>query len=221
MPQRPAVRCPLSLPRLAVLLAVAAMGAALGWPARVVAGPEPSPVPKRWQLDVEVGPLRMASINVKGQGPRSYFYMTYRVVNNSGRDVLFAPAWDMATENATVFRSGRDVPVEVTRRIMDDLADPFLQDQIAIIGTLLQGKENSKSGVVIWPARDMKLEYIQVFGAGFSGETATIEAPDPETGHPRQMLLRKTLLLKYRSPGELRPARGEPLEQVEKRWIMR
>jgi hypothetical protein len=220
----PAASCPairagygaalLLLTSLALLLAAWASPYAL-------AGPEPAPVPKRWQLDVEAGPMRLAVVNLKGLGPRAYFYLTYKVINNSGQDLLFAPAWDLATDQATVFRSGKDVPVEATKAIIDGLDNPFLQDQISIIGTLLQGKENARQGVVIWPARDLKVEYIQVFGAGFSGETATIEAPDPQTGQPRQMLLRKSLLLRYRSPGELNPARSTSLDLTEKRWIMR
>jgi hypothetical protein len=209
------------LSRLALGVIALAMAVPVAGATGRAAGPEPSPVPKRWQLDVDVGPIRTTTIEVKGRGLQAYHYLTYRVTNNSGRDVLFAPAWDLATDEATVFRSGRDVPVEVTRRIMDDLANPFLRDQIEIIGPLLQGKENAKQGVVIWPARDLKVEYLQVFAAGFSGETATIEVPDPKTGGMGQVLLRKTLMLKYRSPGEIDPTDSRPLDLVEKRWIMR
>lgn len=182
--------------------------------------PQPAPVPKRWQLDLEMGPFRMATVDVGGV-PRAYYYLTYRVVNNTGRDQLLAPAWDLASEDSAVQRSGRDVPAEVTREIINRLGNPFIQDQIAIIGPLLQGVENAKYGVVIWPVREMNVDYIQVFAAGFSGETATIKTPDPETGATKSILLRKTLMTRYHSPGELDPNSIDPLPPEDRRWVMR
>lgn len=206
----------------AALIAACALAAplplALVSPA--LAQPQPAPVPKRWQLDLDVGPFRMTTIDVNGS-PRAYYYLTYRVVNNTGRDQLLAPAWDLASEDSAVQRSGRDVPAEVTRQIIEGLENPFIQDQIAIIGPLLQGVENAKHGVVIWPVRDMKVDYLQIFAAGFSGETATIQTPDPQTGESRNILLRKSLMLRYHSPGELDPNSIDPLRADERRWVMR
>lgn len=71
------------------------LGAVLGLSLTGMA-PEPDPVPRRWQLDVEVGPLRMAV--VESEGPtQAYFYMTYKVTNASGGDLLLAPALELAT----------------------------------------------------------------------------------------------------------------------------
>ena len=78
--------------RLRSALALGATGAMI-LTAGVLSGmtpPEPDPIPRRWQLDVEVGPLRVATFDVKDEGKRAYFYMTYKVTNNSGEDLLFA-----------------------------------------------------------------------------------------------------------------------------------
>ncbi|MFN9969056.1 MAG: hypothetical protein ACK58T_04080, partial [Phycisphaerae bacterium] len=69
-------------------------------------------------------------------------------------------------------RSGRDVPQAVTRKVMEEVDNPLAQDQISILGTLLQGEENGREGVVIFSAPDMSARELTVFATGFSGETA-------------------------------------------------
>lgn len=192
------------------LLGVCALGVA-------GAAPEPDPVPRRWQLEVTPGPLRMVSMEVPGHGPRMYLYLTYNVVNNSGEDILFAPAFELANGEGEILRSGRDVPQAVTERIVASTQNPFAEDQIAIIGTLLQGREHGKDGVVIWPVTDANPERITIYAAGFSGETATVESPRNST----RFVLRKTLRLDYDTPGDLVRQPLDPIPVREKTWIMR
>lgn len=183
--------------------------------------PEPDPVPRRWQMDLEPGPLRFATVDVPGHPQRTYFYMTYKVTNTSGNDLLLAPAFDLANERGVVVRSGRDVPYEVTKEILARLDNPFLEDQISILGILQQGPENAREGLVVWPALDVKGEEVAVYASGFSGESRTIESPDPRTGEMKRYNLRKTLMLRYRVPGEIYERGSEPFELVERRWILR
>ena len=112
-----------------------------------------------------------------GVGPRAYFFMTFKVTNYSPTDLLFAPAFELATDDMDVLRSGRDVPVAVTKEIMGRLENSLLEDQISIVGTLLRGAENAKEGLVIWPVPQLHQSEIAVYCAGFSGETATVEVP--------------------------------------------
>ncbi len=199
--------------RIAVAAAVA--GACLA-PLAALA-PEPDPVPRRWQLNVEVGPLQVTTIDVKGVGPRSFLYLPYHVVNNSGQDVLFAPMWEYSNGAGTIVRSGRDVPQEVTSRILTSLKNPFAQDQIEIIGDLLQGEENAKDGVAIWPLNDTAPERMTIYGAGFSGETKTVTSPDGK----EQFVLRKTLMLDFSDPGSLIGQSSQAIPLRGKQWIMR
>ncbi len=196
--------------RLAVsALAVICGGAALGL------APEPDPVPRRWQLDITPGTMRSVTISVPGQGPRMYLYMDYSVVNNSGQDLLFAPAFELANGEGEILRSGRDVPNAVTEEILKSLQNAFAEDQISIIGTLLQGREHGKDGVVIWPVTDMNPERLTVYAAGFSGETATVEPPNSD----HRFVLRKSLRIDFDSPGDL--TRSEAIPMRETTWIMR
>ena len=183
--------------------------------------PEPDPIPRRWQLDVEAGSLRVAVVNVDGIGPQTYFYMTYKVTNASGGDLLLAPAMELATDEGEVTRAGRDVPASVTREILSRLENPFLQDQTSIVGVILQGTENAREGLAIWPANDLNLSEVTVFAAGFSGETAPVEFKDPQTGKAGRVLLRKSLMLRFQTMGELQPGSTTPLTLAESRWVMR
>jgi len=183
--------------------------------------PEPDPIPRRWQLDVDPGALRTAVVDVEGLGPQVYFFMTYKVTNASGGDLLLAPAMELATDEGEVLRAGRDVPSAVTREILGRLENPFLQDQTAIVGVILQGEENAREGLAIWPAPDLNLSEVTVFAAGFSGETAPVEFKDPSTGNPGRVLLRKSLMLRYQTMGELRPSSSTALTLAERLWVMR
>lgn len=182
--------------------------------------PEPDPAPKRWELDVKIGPLRKAVVELP-TGPAVFYYLTYRVTNHSATDLLFAPSFDMGTDVGEVIRAGRDVPAQATRDILDRLRDPLIQDSISILGTILRGRENAKDGIAIWRAGHLNVNEIAIYAHGFSGETRVIETIDPVTGELRPVTLRKTYMVRYRTPGMQEGRGSEPFEPYESRWIMR
>lgn len=186
-----------------------------------IAAPEPSPIPKRWQLDIATSTLQTAVVEVNGTS-RAYFFMTYKVTNNSAQDLLFAPSFELANNEGDLLRSGRDVTMEVTREILGRLENPLLEDQISIVGTLLRGPENAKLGLVIWPITQEHMDEVAVYCAGFSGETATVDIPASD-GSDRvvKKLLRKSWMMRYRMPGDMKPGDGETYDSNESKWIMR
>jgi len=179
--------------------------------------PEPDPVPRRWELQVDAGMLRMATIDVPRLGVRKYFYMTFRATNNSGQDLLFAPSFELSDGDGNLARSGRDVPQLVTQTLMQEAQNPYLQDQIGVIGTLSQGSENAKDTIVIWPADGLNPTQLTVYAAGFSGETKTVTSPDGK----EKFILRKTMRLDFRPSGDLSGVGVESFPLAEKSWIMR
>ncbi|MBX3385503.1 MAG: hypothetical protein KF768_02930 [Phycisphaeraceae bacterium] len=203
------------LQRTVVIMFLAGFGLVLG-----ALAPEPAPVPTRWQLEIEPGPLRVVSVDIPNLGPRMFAYMTYRVENNSGQDVLFAPSFELSDGEGNVVRSGRDVPQAANAAVFDLIQNPLAEDQISIIGELTQGKENGKDGYVIWILNDMNPQAMTVYAAGFSGETATVEIKGAD-GKPQRFILRKTLMLDYQVPGTLEGQRLRPLGLRSRSWIMR
>lgn len=202
-----------------MLLAVVAMvGAVL--PMGGLA-PEPDAVSKKWELSAKFGALRVATVEIDGS-PRSFLYLTYTVTNNTTSDILFAPSFELANDDGDLIKSGSGVPGMATKAILARLNQPLLQDQISIVGNLLRGEENSKDGLLVWPLTDLSVNEINIYGAGFSGETKAISVPDRKTGKETTVNLRKTVSLRYKLSGEMSHiGAGDELPLVEKRWIMR
>lgn len=186
-------------------------------PVAVVAAPQPDPVPRRWQFDIQPGPLRATVIDVADQGPLPFLYMTYTVTNLSDEDRYLAPLFEIATDEGDIARSGRGVPAEAYAKLIERVGNPFLQDEVSIQGSLRRGREYAREGLVMWPATDLAVDEIVVYGAGFSGETRSITRPD--TGET--VVLRKTISMRHAVPGTLEPSLNPTLMRTETRWILR
>jgi hypothetical protein len=198
------------------LLAAAALASVT---AAALAQPQPDPVPTRWEFRFDAGPLRTAIVNVPGVGQRVYFYLTYRITNNWDTDLLFAPDAMLRVDDGELVRSGRDVPPAVTREILARLNNPLVQDQVSVVGQVLQGPENARDGVLIWPAVDLDVDEISVFFAGLSGETRAYTVGEGDAA--RRFLLRKTALLRYDTAGEFGQRDNAELTLAERTWVMR
>jgi len=183
--------------------------------------PEPDPVPRRWQLDVATGPLRTRTLTLADGSVKSFAFMTYKVVNNTGQDLLFAPSFELSTDEGSLVRAGREVPAEATRTILASLQSLFIQDQISVVGPLLQGEENAREGLAVWVLPDVNVADMTVYATGFSGETRGIDVKDPATGELKRVLLRKTLMVRHLGPGEILPAASNEIPKAESRWILR
>ncbi len=214
---------------LAQALCLALLAGLLAPVATAPAAPQPSIVPKRWQLDFRPGDLRLATLDVEVTEtdrfgtertvtqPRAYLYFTYEVVNNAGEALLFAPSFELATEEGEVRRSGRNVPPEVVVTLLDRLNNPFLEDEISVIRQLEQGVENAREGLVVWPANELKADDIKIFAKGFSGETKRLARPD--TGE--EVTLHKVMMLRYETPGDLLAYSNRPIPRAQEQWILR
>lgn len=198
-----------------LLLALLSFGLLGAW------APEPDPIPTQWQLDFRPGDMRVASFEVAPGDYRAFAFLSYRVANNTGQDLAFVPAFDLATDEGAIIRSGQNVPGSVTAQVLSLLKNEFVQDQISILGTLQQGPENAKDGVVIWPLPDFDIDRLTVYAAGFSGETKPVMLYNPNTGGRERITLRKVRALHFAIPGDVVLGAGRPLEMVGDEWIMR
>ncbi len=187
--------------------------------ATAFAAPEPSPVSTTWEFTFDQGPLRLMWVETD-QGSKPYFFLTYRVTNFSGNDLLFAPDVSLMTDNTTVLKSGRDVPMSVTNAILEELDNPLIESQIDIVSTVLQGPEHARDGVLIWPANQLDVDEVTIFFAGLSGEFESYVV-GREGDNPRRYTLRKTLMLRFATPGNFSNQGARPFNMVEKRWVMR
>ena len=201
------------------MMGMAGLGVLSGTSTPALAAPEPSPVSTQWEFTFEDGPLRLAWVD-DGEGKKPYFYLTYTVTNHWGGVKFFAPDVHLMSDNANVLRSGRGVSSDVTQEIMDRLDNPLLESPNDIVSNVLDGVEHARDGLVIWPATDLEADEVTVFFAGLSGESQAYVV-GRETDNPQRYTLRKTLMLRYSTPGELAEQGDSPFELAEKRWVMR
>lgn len=197
-----------------LLLSAVASLAAMVFACAAWAYPKPAPVPYRWELNFESGPLRLYIDPVEGN---AYWYFTYTVTNRTGKDQLWAPKMVLYTDAGEIMESGRDVPVRVTEDLLELLGNELLEDQNTVIGEILQGRENAKEGLVIWPAKTTKVTELSLFISGISGETARVKNPITA----EEVTLRKTLQRDYLIPGDPLARGSEPLELLQETWVMR
>jgi hypothetical protein len=205
----PKRRSALSLPRIAIawLVALAAVCA-------VGAYPKPAAVPYRWELNFEAGDLRLFQDSQSGE---SYWYFVYKVTNRTGKDQTWAPSLVLFTDTGEILEAGRGVPSRVTDELLALLGNELLEDQNEVIGDLLQGKEHAKEGMVVWPAKNLKVNELSLFVAGISGEVARVK--NPVTG--QEVFLRKTLQRDYLIPGEAAARGSKPIDLAAETWVMR
>ncbi|MDY7108542.1 MAG: hypothetical protein SYC29_07875 [Planctomycetota bacterium] len=194
-------------------LPLAALGALLLGCA-VWAFPEPALVPYRWELDFQPGELRLY---VDPIDETAWWYFTYKVVNNTGDDQLWAPSFVLFTDAGEILTSGRDVPTRIEEDITSLIGNELLLMQNEAIGELFQGPEHAREGVVVWPAREIEVNELSLFIAGISGETARIA--NPLTGE--ELILRKTLQRDYLIRGKAITRGSEPIEFLQQRWVLR
>ncbi|MCU0688560.1 MAG: hypothetical protein MUE97_02295 [Phycisphaerales bacterium] len=179
--------------------------------------PEGSTSGRRWLLDTRFDDVRVMGVQTSA-GPRTFYYMSFKAVNRTGRDQILAPTFDLVDGDGRISRAGKDVPAEAYAAAMARLNNPLLKDPVSTIGPIGTGEENAVEGLVVWSCDDLTPGPITIYAAGFSGETAAIQPPGEGQ---RLVILRKTRELRFADPGDLSGRRDEPLGLIEANWVMR
>jgi hypothetical protein len=138
------------------------------------AAPEPSIVPRNWQLDFTFGKPKPIAVPDVGGEVRWYWYMTYKVTNNTGDDRLFIPDFTIATDEGEMHTAGKGIPARTFDLIKEREKNPLLLSPIDIVGKLLQGEDYARESVAIWPHFRKEPSSISIFAAGLSGETQRV-----------------------------------------------
>ena len=210
------------------MAAAVAVVSACAWTA-----PKPSETSGQWQLDASFGDLHAITVRLAGDiAPKTFWCLRYTVTNNTGADRVFVPEFLLYTDTGEVLRAGRKIPSAVFQAVKSLYNDPLLEDVSGMTGKLLQGQDNAKSGVAIWPDFDPNAGAMDVFVSGLSGETAQVILPKPvrvsETdaaGKPVEVvkdkiLLSRTMQRHYSVQGRWAGGAAEA-KFDEESWVMR
>jgi len=179
--------------------------------------PKPSPYPKSWELKFEHGTPKRVVVQVPNTiVPRAYWYMTYTVTNETDKEQLFLPAFELLTETGKVVRNDVNIPRAVFDTIKKREGIRYLTEAAQIGGELRLGPDQARDGVAIWPEPAAEMGHFSVFISGLSGEVATVKGPDG-----KDLFLRKTLQLNYIVRGDdIYPGEDEVNENPQE-WVMR
>jgi hypothetical protein len=175
---------------------------ALGLPALLPishanAAPQPAVVPISWELTFKHGPVERLVTPVDGKN-KTFWFMRYTVSNNSGKDILFTPDFQLVTDTGQATEAFKNVPNSVFEKVKALYKNPLLLSPNNILGKLLQGDDNAKDGVIIFGDVDPNGRKFQIFVSGLSGETAEVQNPVTH----ENVILQKTLILDYSVPGQ-------------------
>jgi len=197
----------------------------------------PAAVSDAWAYGLEVATPRAISV-----GSRWYWYMPYRVTNDTGADRLFVPEITITNDHGEIVTAGRRVPPSVFNAVADRLANPLLESPDDVVGTLLQGRDFARESVAIWPVSPLDIDEFTVFFAGADGEVRPLVSPrtgepvmvpatDPVTGEAltdadgqplqRPVLMQRNRALVFATPGTAVSPDLQPVRPVREYAVMR
>lgn len=192
-------------------LLVLPLAASLVVAAYAHAYPKPSPYPTTWEFKHEVGTPKRFIVDGK-----AYWYLTYSVVNNTGAERVFLPAFEVLTPDGKVARTDRLIPLKVINEAKHQAGGKFLEQANEIAGEFRLGEDQARDGVAVWPETTPDDREFSVFFTGFSGETAKVPGPEG-----KELTLFKTLELNYAIPGDSKFRQINEIREVGRRYVMR
>ena len=193
------------------------------------AAPQAATVPKSWQLDFEFQDPKRLTLAPLGQPKTSYWYVLYRVTNNTGRDVPFYPSIRLVTDTLDVVVAGDDVNPQAYDVIAatHKREFPFLAPPASVTGLLLQGEENARTTVAVFRAFDSRADSFTIHVGGLSGEIVRIANPafdrtqEESKSNARAFFLRRTLAIHYDIPGDASTSGLHRPIRRSREWVMR
>ncbi len=176
----------------------------------------------QWQLDIDIlGPPKQITVQLPGdKEPKRFWYLMYKITNNTGEDVDYYPQISLYTNTFKFYNSevNERRPVFQAIQKLYTKTVPLLESQTQLTGKILQGPDNARDGVAIFGDFDSIATGVSVFFAGLSNETVVVDNP-LKSGN--NLLLQKTLMLEYRIPGDKFNQGKKVMLNNRRRWIMR
>ncbi|MCE9591609.1 MAG: hypothetical protein K8S99_13920 [Planctomycetes bacterium] len=202
---------------LSALLFVTALAGLLTLSRDTAAFPEPAAAPRGWLLDFTHSKPTPIALQAADGKVRWFWYMTYKVQNNTGQNRIFIPEVTIASDQGDVVTAGKDVPATVFAAVKDRVGNKLLSSPTKVVGRILEGEDMAKESVIVWSAFDHDVDHVSIFISGLSGETQII--PNPQTGDP--VATRRTLMVEYNMPGTGGSPQDQAVVPAGETWVMR
>jgi hypothetical protein len=206
-----------------ILCGALCIGSAAALSAAAEEYPTPSVYPVSWQFDFSNRMPKRIVVD-SGKGAVAYWYLPYTVTNNTDKERLFVPVFEMVTNEGKIVRSDKDIPLKVFAAIRKQEGNKLLEPVNAVSGEIRLGESEARDSVAIWREPAARMGSFSVFVSGLSGEAIIMKDDKGEVkkdaeGNP--VILRKTLQLNFHINGdEVYPGEDEVHTKGEE-WVMR
>jgi RNA polymerase sigma factor (sigma-70 family) len=159
-----------------------------------------------WTLDLRFKALRPITVDVPKEGKKTFLYLRYDIINTTGEERTFIPAFELVQQEKAAARADVVQP-EVFKAVVQQ-EDPTgllnLKDSVTIAKKAIPvSKPNAApktvSGIALWEEVDPEATRLSVFVAGLSNAWTTTEPKPPAT---EPVLRRKTLQLNFKKKGD-------------------
>jgi len=160
-----------------------------------------------WTLRLEHKGLMSVLVD-SSEGPVSYYYVSYKVTNTSGQELILRPYGKIVTETGQSLFSAPapKAAYEICKR-----HNRAMLDMTEMAGETIPDGE-SRWGVIIFTGLDDKADHLDVLLYGFSNEYKYADE-DNRTG-----FLRKVYQLKVERPGDADNRHLDKLNVVQEGW---
>ncbi|HET6249326.1 MAG TPA: hypothetical protein VFE47_16640 [Tepidisphaeraceae bacterium] len=189
--------------------------------------PVPSvyPLPTCWYLNFKHGIPKRIVVSVPGEKvPGAYWYLTYTVTNNTGKEQDYYPSFEMVSEDGKIHPSDHAIPLAVFNAIKKSEGNDLLVSANQIGGPIHQGEDQAKDGVAIWEEPMARMGNFSIYASGLNSESvvATDDAGAPlKNDKGEEMKLWKTLEMDFVIWGdEVKPG-NDIVHAKPDKWIMR
>lgn len=194
--------------------------------------PQPSPYPVSWELDFKHGdPKRIVVDVATSSTPQAYWYVTYRITNNTDKEQQWLPTFELLTGDLKLYKADRNIPTRVFNAIKNREHNNFLEPATSITGTIRIGPAEARDGVMIWPEPPGAMGHFSIFVTGLSGEAVVLKHVDGQLQKAssaddlkdtsKLIILRKTLQLNYFIRGDASYPNEAQVVADGEHWIMR
>ena len=156
-----------------------------------------------WTFDITFEHPQAIVVNGPAGEKEVYWYVVYTVTNRAKEEKNYVPTFTLVSSAAKVRRAG--IYPAVFDAIRKSRKIPFLENAVKMVGNVIPGEDNARTGVAIFAPLDRDTDRFIIFAEGLSGQYierpkpgAAADAPEDE----KVIRLRKALAIEYRLPGD-------------------
>jgi hypothetical protein len=175
-----------------------------------------------WTFDFQFEQLRPIVVTTPGGEKEVYWYLVYTITNRAEEEKYCVPKFTLFS-NTTAVRSAGVYPT-VFEAIKGLRKIRFLENAVQMVGKVLPGEDNARTGVAIFGPLDRSTDHFTIFVEGLSGryiERPLPNAPADAAEDAKVVRLRKTLALAYKLPGDKWWLNQDNALFVSKAWTWR